>query len=113
MHGASRSDRLVELFGEGAELDESGRRALVDRIRGEDPALADDLAGLLEVNARTEQRPLENIVVQALARKIAEMEKQMYRHAENLEFEEAARVRDDVRRLREVGLKTVAGEVEA
>jgi protein-arginine kinase activator protein McsA len=29
----------------------------------------------------------------------------MYRHAENLEFEEAARVRDEVNRLREVGLK--------
>ena len=42
---------------------------------------------------------------QSLAKRIRELEMRMYRHAENLEFEEASRVRDEVRRLREVGLK--------
>jgi excinuclease ABC subunit B len=42
---------------------------------------------------------------ESLARRIKEMETRMYRHAENLEFEEAARLRDELRRLREVGLK--------
>ena len=42
---------------------------------------------------------------QSLARRLEEMEARMYRHAENLEFEEAARLRDELRRLREVGLK--------
>ena len=41
----------------------------------------------------------------SLARQLKELEARMYRHAENLEFEEAARVRDEVNRLREVGLK--------
>ncbi len=35
------------------------------------------------------------------ARHIAELEKRMYRHAENLEFEEAARLRDEIQALRE------------
>ncbi len=42
---------------------------------------------------------------ESLAKRIKEMEARMYRHAENLEFEEAARLRDELRRLREVGLK--------
>jgi excinuclease ABC subunit B len=42
---------------------------------------------------------------QSLARRIRELEARMYRHAENLEFEEASRLRDEVRRMREVGLK--------
>jgi len=41
----------------------------------------------------------------ALAKRIREMEARMYKHAENLEFEDAARLRDEVHRLREVGLK--------
>jgi excinuclease ABC subunit B len=36
-----------------------------------------------------------------LGRSIAELEKQMFRHAELLEFEEAARVRDRIQKLRE------------
>ncbi len=35
---------------------------------------------------------------------IDDLERRMYRHAENLEFEEAARLRDEVARLRDVGL---------
>jgi excinuclease ABC subunit B len=41
----------------------------------------------------------------ALGKQLKELEVQMYRHAENLEFEEAARLRDKLNRLREVGLK--------
>lgn len=40
-----------------------------------------------------------------LGRSIAELEKQMHRHAELLEFEEAAKVRDQVRRLRDAVLR--------
>jgi len=41
---------------------------------------------------------------QQLARRLSEMEEQMYEHARNLEFEEAAKVRDQIRHLREMGL---------
>ena len=39
-----------------------------------------------------------------MMKKVKELEKQMYRHAENLEFEEAARIRDKLRHLRGEGL---------
>jgi excinuclease ABC subunit B len=39
-----------------------------------------------------------------LGKSIAELEKQMFRHAQNLEFEEAASVRDQIHRLKEKAL---------
>jgi excinuclease ABC subunit B len=39
-----------------------------------------------------------------VAARIAELEQAMYRHARDLEFEDAARVRDEIRRLREASL---------
>jgi len=41
---------------------------------------------------------------QQMARRIKQLEKQMYDHARNLEFEEAARVRDQIRELQGKGL---------
>jgi excinuclease ABC subunit B len=41
---------------------------------------------------------------QQMARRLKELEKQMYEHARNLEFEEAARVRDRIRELQGKGL---------
>jgi excinuclease ABC subunit B len=40
-----------------------------------------------------------------LAGKLAELEQQMFQHARDLEFEEAAQVRDRIRRLKETTLK--------
>ena len=40
-----------------------------------------------------------------LGKLIAELEKKMFGHAERLEFEEAARVRDEIGRLKERVLK--------
>jgi excinuclease ABC subunit B len=39
-----------------------------------------------------------------LAKKLEELEEQMYAHARDLEFEEAAKVRDQIRQLKEMGL---------
>ena len=44
-----------------------------------------------------------------VAKRIAELEKRMFKHAENLEFEEAARLRDEAARLRDFGLELKAG----
>jgi excinuclease ABC subunit B len=41
-----------------------------------------------------------------LVRYIDELERRMYQHAQDLEFEEAARLRDEVRRARELGLES-------
>ena len=38
-----------------------------------------------------------------LAAKLEQLEAQMYQHAENLEFEEAARLRDELERARRAG----------
>ena len=38
------------------------------------------------------------------ARRIQELEQRMYQHARDLEFEDAARVRDQIRRLKEASL---------
>jgi excinuclease ABC subunit B len=45
-----------------------------------------------------------------LARKIHQLEQQMFRHAQDLEFEEAARLRDEIHRIQEqnLGLKVNA-----
>ncbi len=40
-----------------------------------------------------------------LMKRLKQMEEQMYRHARDLEFEEAARMRDEIDRLREQGLR--------
>jgi excinuclease ABC subunit B len=42
---------------------------------------------------------------EALAGKLRELEEQMYRHARDLEFEEAARLRDEMRRIQALGLE--------
>ena len=44
----------------------------------------------------------------ALAARLRKLEREMYRHASNLEFEEAARVRDRMRELRDRGLAASA-----
>ncbi len=45
-----------------------------------------------------------------LAKQIVQMEQQMYQHAQNLEFEDAARLRDELSRLRQQGLTLVGQE---
>jgi excinuclease ABC subunit B len=35
---------------------------------------------------------------------VRKLETQMYQHAQNLEFEDAAKVRDEIRRIKEAGL---------
>ena len=45
-----------------------------------------------------------------LAKQLVQMEQQMYQHAQNLEFEDAARLRDELSRLRQQGLTLVGQE---
>lgn len=47
-----RHQRLTRLFHEALDLSDAERPALVDRLRGEDSALADDLASLLHAHQR-------------------------------------------------------------
>ena len=58
--------------------------------------------GLLYARIRVEEKMI-----------IEELEKRMYKHAENLEFEEAARLRDEAQRLRDLGLRALPGVASA
>ena len=46
----------------------------------------------------------ESMTPQELLRRAQKLEKKMLKHARDLEFEEAARLRDEIRKMREVGL---------
>jgi excinuclease ABC subunit B len=46
-----------------------------------------------------------------LMQKIKQLENQMYKHSRDLEFEEAARIRDEVQRIRALGLELPASLV--
>ncbi len=106
-------------------IDETERRRKkqieYNKIHGITPkgirkAVADILEGAYSEGAHS-QRRLAKVAEQyrryaesdpeILARRIEEVEKRMYKHAENLEFEEAARLRDEVQQLRELGLKAL------
>ncbi|MFN0253293.1 MAG: WD40 repeat domain-containing serine/threonine protein kinase [Kofleriaceae bacterium] len=52
MTAAAQHARLTELFAEALDLPAEAQVALIDRVRAEDRALADDLAALLEVDAK-------------------------------------------------------------
>jgi excinuclease ABC subunit B len=51
-----------------------------------------------------EEAAYARLSAKELAKKLRELEDAMYEHARNLEFEEAARVRDEIRHLKEMGL---------
>ncbi len=51
-----------------------------------------------------EERDYASLTPKQMAKRVKQLEEAMYRHAQNLEFEEAARVRDQIRDLQERGL---------
>ncbi|MET0089614.1 MAG: excinuclease ABC subunit UvrB [Candidatus Thiodiazotropha sp.] len=51
-----------------------------------------------------EERDYASLTPKQMAKRVKELEEAMYRHAQNLEFEEAARVRDQIRDLQDRGL---------
>jgi excinuclease ABC subunit B len=79
------------------------RKAVMDIMEGahaESPGQR-RLARVAEADAA----PYLVLAPEALAKKLREMEEQMYRHARDLEFEEAARLRDEIRRVQSLGLE--------
>ena len=48
---------------------------------------------------------IELMSPEKLAAELKRLEAQMYKHAQNLEFEDAARLRDQLHQLREAGLR--------
>ena len=78
------------------------RKSVADILEGATPGAPP--------NAREYARVAEEIAEyasltpQQMMRRVKELEKQMYRHAQDLEFEQAAEIRDQIRRLQGKGL---------
>ena len=77
---------------EGARADAEAERS--GRGRG---------AGLRKVAEPAEDYRL--LTAEQLTARLKKLEAQMYKHAQNLEFEDAARVRDEMKRVREAVLQ--------
>ncbi|MEW8396360.1 MAG: excinuclease ABC subunit UvrB, partial [Candidatus Thiodiazotropha sp.] len=103
-------------------IDETNRRRAkqieYNRVHGITPktilkSIADIMEGAYpggQVNAKRYAKVAEEEMEYAglspaqMAKRVQRLEQQMYRHAQDLEFEEAARIRDQIRHLQEKGL---------
>ncbi len=75
------------------------QKAVADILEGAHPeAMAQAVLVAEETVAYARESPA------ALAKKIKQLEQAMHRHARDLEFEEAAKLRDEIQRIRRIGL---------
>ena len=100
-----RRAKQVEFNLEHGITPQSIVKAVTDVMEGARPE-PEDIRG---VKARLRKVAEENAGYAALdpaqiARKLAQLENQMYKHAQNLEFEDAARLRDEIQRVKAAGL---------
>ena len=101
-----RRQRQVEYNEEHGITPKSVARAVMDIMEGAraEPALEKRGRGRAKQVAE-ETEDYSALPPARLAGKLAELEQQMFQHARDLEFEEAAQVRDRIRRLKETTLK--------
>jgi excinuclease ABC subunit B len=100
-------------------IDETNRRRMRqlehNEVHGITPAsIVKQVADIMEAaypapkgarrRAAEDKTPYASMSPEQLMKKAAKLEKQMLRHARDLEFEEAARLRDQIRRIRQEGL---------
>jgi excinuclease ABC subunit B len=100
-----RRQKQIEYNAEHGITPKSVVRAVMDIMEGarDEPAAASAAAGKARrVADETEDYAALDPV--KLAARLKALEQQMYQHARDLEFEEAARVRDEIRRIKEAAL---------
>lgn len=102
-----RRQRQVEYNEEHGITPKTVARAVLDVMEGarSEPALEKRGRGKVRQQVAEQVEDYASMAPAQLATKLAELEQQMYRHARDLEFEEAAQVRDRIRRLKEASLK--------
>ena len=59
-----------------------------------------------QLRAAEPEADYASLSAQQISAMLKKLESQMYKHAQNLEFEEAARVRDEMRKVKEHALKS-------
>ena len=78
------------------------QKAVTDILDGAHPGALLPAESYAQVAEETAAYAHESPV--AMAKKIKQLEQAMYRHARDLEFEEAAKLRDEIQRIRQFGL---------
>ncbi|MCG8429444.1 MAG: excinuclease ABC subunit UvrB [Chromatiales bacterium] len=78
------------------------KKAIADIMEGAYPGA--QLPPKAYAKVADEEAEYAALTPQQMAKRIKALEKAMYQHAKNLEFEEAARVRDQIRHLKETGV---------
>ena len=87
------SKKITDIMeGARAESERSGKRDRRGRLSAADRQVAEEAADYRKMSP------------DQVAQRLKKLEAQMYKHAQDLEFEDAARVRDQIHRLREQGL---------
>ena len=76
-------------------------RGVAKRVRDLIDGVVSDKGRDAQPQVQQDQEALEGLSEKELGRRIQQLEKQMFEHARNLEFEQAARLRDQLARLRE------------
>lgn len=84
-------------------------KEIIDGVQPRTYASRSRRRGAVTAVAAEEAAKYETMPPAALGRVLDKLEKQMYEHARNLEFEEAARLRDKIRAIRERQFRVVAG----
>lgn len=102
---ARRRDKQMAYNEEHGIVPQSITKAVTDVMEGAYAARGGTPQDFAKVAEAAEE--YAHMTPTLLAKKINKLEDQMYQHAQDLEFEDAARLRDEIGRLREQGLAMV------
>ncbi|KAF7276241.1 hypothetical protein GWI33_010748 [Rhynchophorus ferrugineus] len=101
-----RRQKQLEYNAEHGITPQSVVRTVIDIMEGarDVPARARAAAGKTKKHVAEPAMDYTSLDPDRLAAKLRVLEQQMYQHARDLEFEDAARVRDEIRRVKDAAL---------